>query len=210
MVLTKNIMSVVGIIALSAGAAWAGPQMNPGKWEITTKTEMAGMPAQSLTHTQCITNDDLVPMSGDANNNCKVKNMKTSGNTVSWEMTCEGQGGGMDGTGEVTYTGDTMEGKMEMKIRGMDMKVKNTLSGKRIGPCDGQSSAPTFSSAAPVQTSASQETTEQTTSENQSKVGETLTQDAKDVGQAAKDEAKQNTVEEVRKGVRGFFKKVFD
>ena len=214
MVLTKNIMSVVGIIALSAGAAWAGPQMNPGKWEITTKTEMAGMPAQSLTHTQCITNDDLVPMSGDANNNCKVKNMKTSGNTVSWEMTCEGQGGGMDGTGEVTYTGDTMEGKMEMTIRGMGMKVKNTLSGKRIGPCDGQSSAPTFS-AAPSQTSETrtaetQTAAEQTASEDESGVQDTLAQDAKDVGKAAKDEAKQSTVDGVKKSVRGFFKKVFD
>ncbi len=208
MVRTRIFMSIIGVMALSAGTAWAGPDMNPGKWEITTKTEMAGMPAQSLTHTQCITNDDLVPMSKDANNTCQVKNMKTSGNTVSWEITCEGQGGGMDGTGEITYDGDTMEGKMEMTIKGMDMKVKNTLSGKRIGTCDGQSSAPTFSAAPP--TSVSQTTTEQTASEEPSEIEETLAQDAKDVAQAAKDEAKESTVEEVKKGVKGFFKKVFD
>jgi hypothetical protein len=208
MVRTKYVLSIVGVILLSAGITWAGPKMNPGKWEITTKTEMAGMPAQSITHTQCITSDDLVPMSDDANQNCQVKNMKTSGNTVTWEITCGGQGGQMDGTGEVTYNGDTMEGKMEMKIQGMDMKVKNTLSGKRIGQCDGQSSSPTFSSA--PQPSASQDTAPDTTSEEPSKVEETIEQDAKDVGKAGKDEAKQSTVDEVRKGVRGFFKKVFD
>lgn len=209
MVRSGILMSVLGVIVLISVWAWAGPQMNPGKWEITTKTEMAGMPAQSITHTQCIKNDDLVPMSNDANQNCQVKNIKTSGDTVSWEITCGGQGGQMDGTGEVTYNGDTMEGKMEMTIKGMDTKVKNTLSGKRIGPCDGQSSAPTFN-AAPHQASETQTATEQTASEEPSKVEETLTKDAKDIGKAAKDEAKKSTVDGVKKGVRGFFKKVFD
>lgn len=135
---TKIVMCFVGVIVLIAGAAWAGPKMNPGQWEITTKTEMAGMPSQSLTHTQCITSEDLVPMSGDANQQCQVKNMSTKGNTVSWEITCGGQGGQMDGTGEVTYAGDTLQGKMEMTIQGADMKVTNHISGKRIGPCEGQ------------------------------------------------------------------------
>lgn len=38
----------------------------------------------------------------------------------------------------------------------------------------------------------------------------TMSQDAKDIGQAAKDEAKNATVDEVRKGVRGAFDKVFN
>ncbi len=37
-----------------------------------------------------------------------------------------------------------------------------------------------------------------------------ISQDAKDVGQAARDEAKNATVDEVRKGVRGLFDKVFN
>jgi len=139
MIRTRSFISIVGVILLSAGVTLAGPDMNPGKWEITTKTEMPGMPGQSITHTQCITNDDLVPVDGDENNNCTVKNMRTSGDTVSWEITCGGQGGQMDGTGEITYTGDTMKGKMEMTMKGMNMKIKNVFSGKRIGPCDGPS-----------------------------------------------------------------------
>lgn len=136
MIRTKSFISIVGVILLSAGITLAGPNMNPGKWEITTKTEMAGMPAQSITHTQCVTNEDLIPRSNDENNNCTVTNMKTIGNTVSWEITCGGQSGQINGTGEITYNGDTMKGKMEMTIKGMGMKIKNILSGKRIGPCE--------------------------------------------------------------------------
>lgn len=44
--------------------------------------------------------------------------------------------------------------------------------------------------------------------ENQS--DSAISQDAKDVGQAARDEAKNATVDEVRKGVRGLFDKVFN
>jgi hypothetical protein len=132
-------MGIVGVILLFAGITWAGPNMNPGKWEITTKMEMPGMPGQSMTHTQCITEKDLVPVNKDPNNSCTVKNMSTRGNTVSWEITCGGQGGEMDGTGEITYAGDTMKGNMVMVMKAMNMTIKNTLSGKRIGPCNGAS-----------------------------------------------------------------------
>lgn len=135
-------------IALLIGAAWAGPQVNPGKWEITTKTKMAGMPQQSMTHTQCVTKDDMVPMGEGANQNCQVKDIRINGNTVSWKITCSGQGGQMDGTGQVTYRGDTMDGTMRMVIKGVDMEVTNHITGRRIGACDGQVS-PATSQPAP-------------------------------------------------------------
>nr|WP_319396473.1 DUF3617 domain-containing protein [uncultured Desulfobacter sp.] len=139
MLRTKRVMDIVGVILLSAGITWAGPNMNPGTWEIITKMEMPGMPGQSVTHTQCITEQDLVPVNKDPNNSCTVKNISTRGNTVSWEITCGGQGGEMDGTGEITYAGDTMKGNMVMVMKAMNMTITNTLSGKRIGPCDGAS-----------------------------------------------------------------------
>ncbi len=131
--------SLIGIFSVSVlllATLWAQPNMNPGKWEITTKTEMAGMPAQSLTHTQCITASDLVPVGGDASQHCKVTDVKTSGNTVSWKITCGGQGGEMSGTGTITYEGDSMNGTMTMSIPGTEMTIKNVITGKRIGECD--------------------------------------------------------------------------
>ncbi len=183
--------------ALLIGHAWAGPQMNPGKWEITTKTEMAGMPPQSITHTQCVTNDDLVPISEDAGKECQVSDIRIEGNTAHWKIVCGGKGGKMEGTGQVTYHGDTMEGTMQMVVSGANMQITNHLTGRRIGNCDGQAAAQPAKTAkqAPQKPSA---------------VEEAIVKDAKDVGSAAKDEAKQSTVDEVRKEVRGVFKKWFD
>jgi len=227
------IPGVVISIVLLVGYAWAGPQMNPGKWEITTRTEMAGMAPQSATHTQCITADDMVPMSEDANQECQVTDITTQGNTVSWRISCSG--GKMNGTGSVTYNGDSMNGTMSMTIEPYGTRVHNTLSGRRIGPCDGQAAtSPSVpSQTAPQETQQQSEVEESTadtqtpqesseaqepmtedantqTSQEDSEVQETITEDVKDVGRAAKDEAKENVIDEVRKGIRGVIRDLFE
>jgi len=130
---------LVCVIAIPFGVALAEPDFNPGKWEITTKTEMVGMPGMQVppvTHTQCLEKGALVPQSEEASQECKVSDIKVEGNTVFWKIVCSGKNGAMDGTGEVTYHGDTMEGIMDLVIQGAGMKIKNTISGKRLGPCD--------------------------------------------------------------------------
>ena len=139
MVKKMFIPAAVLFITLCLSTAFAaGPNMNPGKWEITTQTEMTGMPMSipPVTHTQCITGDELVPQSQDANSECVVSDMEIKGDTVSWKIVCSGANGGMEGTGTVTYSGDTMEGTMDMVIQGAGMHVINKISGKRIGDCD--------------------------------------------------------------------------
>ena len=131
--------AVVCLLALPLGAALAGPTFNPGKWEITTQTEMIGMPGMQVppvTHTQCLKEGELVPQSEEASQECKVSDVRQEGDTVSWKIVCGGKTGEMEGTGEITYSGDTMAGTMEMVIKGAGMKVKNTITGKRLGPCD--------------------------------------------------------------------------
>ena len=138
--MVKRFLSLllVFVFMLSFGTAMAGPNLNPGKWEITTETEMVGMSMSvpPVTHTQCITKEDLVPQSDEANKECEVTDVKIDGDTVSWKIICAGQNGQMEGTGRITYSGDTMEGTMDMVIKGAGMKVKNKIIGKRIGKCD--------------------------------------------------------------------------
>lgn len=192
----KALITLVGFITLSVCTVWAGPHMNPGKWEITAETQMAGMPPQKVTHIQCVTEKDMVPASKGANQECQVTDIVRNGNTVSWKITCGGQSGGMEGTGSVTYTGDSMNGTMDMVITGAgNMKVKNIMSGRRIGECDGTTTG---------------STTPSSSSGSTSKVGNTIANDAKDVGRAARDEAKQSTINEVKKGVKSLFKGLFN
>jgi len=139
MVKKTVILFLVFTISMCLGTAFAaGPNMNPGKWEITTQTEMAGMPMSipPVTHTQCITGDELVPQSQDASKECVVSDMEIKADTVSWKIVCSGANGRMEGTGSITYSGDTMEGTMDMVISGAGMEVKNKISGRRIGDCD--------------------------------------------------------------------------
>ena len=133
---------VLGIVLMFTcfwGAAFAGPNLNPGKWEITTETEMVGMGGMSVppqTHIQCLTQETLVPQSKEASNECRVTDIHEKGDTVYWKIVCSGQGGQMEGTGQVTYSGDRMSGKMDMVITGAGMQIKNKIKGRRIGPCD--------------------------------------------------------------------------
>lgn len=196
--MVKKIFYLIFVFSfiVSFKAALAGPNMNPGKWEITTETEMAGMPPQSITHIQCITADDMVPMSRDANQECQVTDIKTRGNTVSWKISC-GEGGKMKGTGSITYSGNSMNGVMDMTIVAHGTRVKNKISGQRIGACDSQSNAATSTTVAQ-------------SPQERSKAEEIITEDIKDGGMAAKDEVKHSTVNEIRKGVRSVFKGIFN
>ena len=191
------LITLIGFITVSIGIVWAGPQVNPGKWEFTTQTEMAGMPSQSINHVQCITADDMVPMSQDANQECQVTDIVYLGNTISWSISCGGQGGGMEGTGSVTYNGNSMDGVMHMTITGeRNIQVKNIMTGRRLGECDGSTPNTTLNSSS--------------TGSSGNSIGDVVADDVKDVGKAAKDEAKQTTIDEVREEVRGFFKNLFD
>jgi hypothetical protein len=132
------LIAVVSLIALSLGTALADPNLNPGKWEITTQTEMAGMPGMipPVTHTQCLGKETLVPQSEGESQECKISDIKQNGDKVSWKIVCSGKNGAMEGTGEITYKGDSMTGVMNLEIQGAGMQIKNTITGKRIGPCD--------------------------------------------------------------------------
>ena len=134
---TTLILAALFCLLFSATAS-ADSDINEGLWEITLKVEIEGMPMSMppVTNTQCITKDTLVPKSNQPGQECGITNQKISGNTITYDMECSGPGGSVKGTGEATYTGDTMTGKMEMKMPSQgDMKMIMKMSGKRIGPC---------------------------------------------------------------------------
>ena len=126
-------------LLLSALQSW-GLDLNPGKYEITTKVEMkgmsGGMPPQ--TSTQCITKQDPVPVDSANAQGCKITDMKVKGNTVTYTMECEQQGMKIKITGEMTYMGDTFEGSSKTVMGPAEggMTVNTKITGKRIGKCD--------------------------------------------------------------------------
>lgn len=132
------VVSVVLLATASFSLAGSKPNVKPGKWEVTTRMEMAGMQMSMppVTHTQCITENDYVPQTSQPGEECKITETTVSGDTVTWSMHCRGQGGEMNGTGTVTYRGDSFKGKITMSMAPSGMSMTIHTNGRRIGECD--------------------------------------------------------------------------
>ncbi|MBI9090555.1 MAG: DUF3617 family protein [Desulfobacterium sp.] len=113
---------------------------NPGTYEITSTVEMPGMPVGSVppqTIVQCVTAQDPIPETNAESEDCKMKNMKQAGNTVTWELECVLQGQTMASQGEIRYAGDNFKGTviMEMGPEVGSMTITTVITGKRLGNC---------------------------------------------------------------------------
>ena len=126
---------VIVLLFTAVTLAGSNPEIQKGNWEITVEFEMPGMPMKMPpnTYTQCIDQDNPIPKDEKPNQTCEMKDMKRSGNTVTWTMVCTNPGGKMTGKGEITYMKDKMKGAMTME--GQGFKMVSTYKGHRIGSC---------------------------------------------------------------------------
>jgi hypothetical protein len=130
---------VTVLLMLPALTAYADVNMKPGMWEQTTKVEMQGMqmPMQETTVSYCLRKEDLVPQDKNQSG-CKVFNVKTRGNTVTWQVQCDNNGVKSSGSGTVTYNGTTSKGNMKITVNnpGMGpMTMHQDFTARRIGEC---------------------------------------------------------------------------
>ena len=120
------------LLATPAAAAEKGTW-----WEMTTEMEMVGMPfaMPATTIKVCQPDGDWKrPPQGKQENDCVMKDVKTSGNTMKWRMVCSGEEP-MEGDGEMTRTADAFNGRTHIRSRQGEMNMK--MKGKRVGgACD--------------------------------------------------------------------------
>jgi hypothetical protein len=110
-------------------------------WEVTSKTEMAGMSLPGQTQQICIKRGRNVGEgSVPKQDNCKVTEMKTSGNKTTFAMECQGEEP-MSIRGETSATPTSFESRMSMKgtKKGSDLDMTMTSSGRKMGACTDQS-----------------------------------------------------------------------
>lgn len=105
-------------------------------WEMTMKMDMPGMgmAMPAMTNTSCLPKGGAYkPDNEQRDKNCEMTDVQVSGNTTKWKMRCTGKDP-VEGSGEVTRTADTMNGKIKMSMKGGQMT--QVISGKRVGTCD--------------------------------------------------------------------------
>ncbi len=110
--------------------------MNPGLWEWTTEMNIPNMPQKmpATVNRKCLTKEDLVPATKKPGQECDIKELKTSKDSVSWALTCTSPQGPVASTGQMFYDGDSAHGEVKVNAQGMMMSSK--MSGKRLGPCE--------------------------------------------------------------------------
>jgi len=130
---------LLAVIPMLALPAQADPAFQEGEWQITTQTEIPGMPftPPAVTTRQCLTFKDRIPQGKDATGECKVVNQSSSGNTMRWTMRCDSPDGSTEAKGEVTYSSKTMKGVSHITTssRGETMQMTSRMKGRRIGSC---------------------------------------------------------------------------
>ena len=143
----KIVLAVVGVsLSFAASVAQASPaQMKPGLWEITVVNQAPGTTNRRSTVSQvCYRAEDfkvpqkLLPPQGDFGMVCDAKEYKVAGDKATWRAVCTGKGGkSVSGLSEMIATATSYSGSanVESKADGKTSKLKQTLSGKRLGEC---------------------------------------------------------------------------
>ncbi len=132
-------LSLLIAVTLSQfGASALAAEATGEFWEMTTKMEMAGMPAGMAgmmggpPQKVCmLKGQESKPVNSSPDDkNCTMSNMKQSGNTVTFDMKCTGKNA-MTGSGEITSTPNSFSQRVKTKMDGEEMTIVST--GKRVG-----------------------------------------------------------------------------
>ena len=136
-------MKTLLVLAINAALIFAAnataQEMPGGLWELKTKMEMPGMPAEMAakmgdrTTTYCVKPGERKwneqRMQNDRVKQCEQTDLKVDGNTTSWKMNCKD---GTTGEGSITHNGrDAYKTEMTMNMKG-STNVKMQSEGRRI------------------------------------------------------------------------------
>jgi hypothetical protein len=136
----------VPALALAQDNPFSGMKgkMKEGQWEYTMKMTMPGLPGGGMAmpaFRQCVTSAQIEKggvgqKEGKMPENCSVRNMKMSGNNVSYTMECT-KDPKMVSDVTMTFAGDsfTMKQNTTMDQGGRKMTMVNDMTGKYVGPC---------------------------------------------------------------------------
>ena len=128
-------MLTLTALAVFTGLFSAAAFSKPGEyWEVTSKIDMPGMPAEmsSTTTKVCIAKgsekDPGQLMRSRNSSDCQLTDVKTLGNKTTWKVKCNSDEM-TGGSGEMTHSANSYDGVMHLS--GKDGKMTQTYHGKR-------------------------------------------------------------------------------
>jgi hypothetical protein len=127
--------------ALSFGAAPLHADIGEGNWEMDVTVTMPGLPpgGQSVKQNHCLRAEDgrdPAKLFGDPGAGCQFTDRSDTGSMYRFKIVCSGATK-VDGTGEVNYSRDTMNGQivLNMTNQGQSVQTRTSIKARRTGPC---------------------------------------------------------------------------
>ena len=129
-------IAVLFLLATGAHAA-----VEPGNWEFSLESPLQNTTAPEVRQ-RCITPEQAndpqkVLEEVRKKNNCQISNLQDSGSEYRFDVACEARVP-ITGSGTVRYTPTTLDGAIDLvgETRGLRLKTRSFVSGRRLGPCN--------------------------------------------------------------------------
>ncbi|MBK5273541.1 MAG: DUF3617 family protein [Desulfuromonadales bacterium] len=133
---TARIIVALLLTASLPTVSLAAGEMKEGLWELTTSMELPGMPMKMPPQVakHCYTREEVSDQKKviSRDKECTVTDFTTTGNKVTWKMTCTGKNAGTF-SGETVFKADSYVSNMKMQTQGQNMTMK--VNAKRLGNC---------------------------------------------------------------------------
>lgn len=137
----------MALLIVAPPSAAAELNMVEGHWETIVQIQIKGgnFPIPAIKSSRCLTRNDPIP-NAQSNMRCQISDRAVVGNDVSWRVQCSDEQATMEGTGKVTYAGESFKGGMDMRVSKVggeeSMEIKYTLRGNRVRACDAAPAKP--------------------------------------------------------------------
>lgn len=142
---SKHAVTLLALILMPAAASAATPNLAPGLWQVTSKSEMVGMPVNMPAQTTkvCLTAAQLAEPwkqfeAAAKQQGCTIGDMSVDAHSAHWKLKCKGSGG-MSGSGSSQFAdAHHFKGKttLQMTDSGQTMHMTFTNEGHWLsGSC---------------------------------------------------------------------------
>ncbi len=127
------------LLLLATASAHAAVQS--GNWEFSVESPLIGNGSAPTVRQRCLTPEEAadpqkVLREARGSDKCQLSNVVDSGSDYKFDLACTGNVP-VHGSGSVRYTPTTLDGEVDLigEARGLRLKTRSFVSGRRLGPC---------------------------------------------------------------------------
>ena len=132
-------MKLAFALLLISGTAQAA--IEPGNWEFSLESPLVGNGSTPTVKQRCLSPDEAadpqkVLAEARGSDKCQLSNVVDSGSDYKFDVACTGIVP-IHGSGSVRYTPTTLDGEVDLigETRGLRLKTRSYVSGRKLGPC---------------------------------------------------------------------------